>query len=231
MTDWEKFKITYLSKDLKTVRLNGDEYGCSHLDMTKYQSQDLVEVQIEKGKIVAIQFPPGLEPSQPSKTEIEKRMVEEVAHKQEKQYRIVHIGNGKLIASKGVEGDEICLTLKENALKFFKSFKAGDLVKWKYADNSTTDIVSLWKVNEDGSRPDKNNQYGQKPFKTVTLGGTINLQNYENIKIEVSGPYETLEDVKKLQNDLHDVCQLFGKDEITRGYVQNYCKRVIGGQS
>jgi hypothetical protein len=164
MTDWEKFKITYLSKDLKTVRLNGDEYGASHLDMTKYQSQDLVEVQIDKGKIVAIRFPPGLEPSQPSKTEIEKQMVEEVAHKQEKQYHIVHIGNGKLIVSKGVEGDELCLTLKENALKFFKSFKAGDLVKWKYADNSTTDIVSLWKVNEDGSRPEKKNQFNGRPY-------------------------------------------------------------------
>jgi len=226
MTDWEKFKITYLSKDLKTVRLNGDEYGCSHLDMTKYQSQDLVEVQIEKGKIVAIQFPPGLEPSQPSKTEIKKRMVEEVAHKQEKQYRIVHIGNGKLIASKGVEGDEICLTLKENALKFFKSFKAGDLVKWKYADNSTTDIVSLWKVNEDGSRPDKNNQYGQKPV--VTIGGTINLQNYENIRIEISGPFDGQDDITRYIQTLKETALQFGKDEITQGFVRAYVKRTFG---
>lgn len=167
MTGWEKLKITHLSKDLKSVRLNGDEYDVSHLDMTKYQSQDLVEVQIEKGRIIDIRFPPGLEPTQPSKTEIEKQMVEEVAHKQEKQYHIVHIGNGKLIASKGVEGDELNLNLKENALKYFKSFKPGDLVKWKYAENSSTDIVSLWKVDEDGHRPDRVTQFNGRPYDPV----------------------------------------------------------------
>lgn len=230
MTDWEKYKITYLSKDLKTVRLNGDEYGCSHLDMIKYQSQDLVEVQIDKGKIIAIRFPPGLEPTQPSKNEVEKKLVEEAANKQEKQYHIVYIGDGNVILSKGVEGDEKKYPLKDKALKYYKSFHNGDLVGVKFDDNMAS-VLNLWKVNEDGTRPEKNSQFNQKPWKIVTIGGTINLQNYENLKIEVSGPFESIEDVKKLQNELKDICQLFGKDEITSGYVLNYCKRVVGGQS
>jgi len=227
----EKHRITYISNDKKTMRLDGEEYRADHLDLTPYQYGDIVEADIEKGKILSLQFPPGLEPSQPSKAEVEKKLVEEASQKVENQYHIVFIGNGKVILSKGVEGDEISLNLKENALKYYKSFNAGDLVKFSFVDGSSADIKSIWKVNPDGTRPEKNNQYNPKPAKTVTLGGTINLQNYENIRIEVSGPYESLDDIKKYQDELREICQLFGKDEITRELVNNYCKRVIGGQT
>lgn len=226
---FEKHRITYISSDKKLTRLDGDEYRTEHLDLTPYQYGDIVEADIEKGKILLLRFPPGLEPSHPSKAEVEKKLVEEVAQKVEAQYHIVYIGNGKVVLSKGVDGDEISLNLKENALKYYKSFNAGDLVKFSFVDGSSTDIKSLWKVNSDGSRPEKNNQYNQKPHKVVTIGGTINLQNYENLKIEVSGPYESLDDIKKYQDELREICQLFGKDQATRELVNNYCKRVIGG--
>jgi len=74
---WEKHKITY--KNGKTLRLDGEEYIVEELDLSKYQSQDFVEVQIEKGKIISIRFPPGMEPEGPSKVETPKEPETEIS--------------------------------------------------------------------------------------------------------------------------------------------------------
>ena len=72
-----------------------------------------------------------------------------------------------------------------------------------------------------------------KDFKTVqkpvvTIGGTINLQNYENIRIEISGPFDGQDDITRYIQTLKETALQFGKDEITQGFVRAYVKRTFG---
>ncbi|HWQ66266.1 MAG TPA: hypothetical protein VN372_05280 [Methanospirillum sp.] len=68
---WIRVKIAYLPQNKKTIRLlyneHNDEYYSDHLDLSQYQSGDFVDVNIEHGRIVGIQFPPGMEPPAPVK--------------------------------------------------------------------------------------------------------------------------------------------------------------------
>ncbi len=60
---------------------------------------------------------------------------------------------------------------------------------------------------------------------TLTIGGTINLQNYENLRVEISGPaayrWEMVEYLK-------DTLDLFGeKDPVTREMIESWKRRVL----
>lgn len=66
--------------------------------------------------------------------------------------------------------------------------------------------------------------------RDMTIGVTINLQNYESLRIEVEDEVETEEDVRKLATFLDESLALFGSDDpATRRAVEHYRKRVLGG--
>lgn len=204
-------------------------------------------------KLVSLQFRPGQEPAQSAGAPVsqakpaeekpaeqpkkdEEKPKEESPKQEEKSVSepakkivpyIINKGKNFLILGNTTEG-EVKYELIEKAAQYQSSFIEGDYVNFSLKGGK---IYKLWKVDENGVYHKKEGFQGnQKPQKTITLGGTINLQNYENIKIEVSGPYETVDDVKKYLNELKEIALLFGKDEVTKGFVQNWCKRVIGGQ-
>lgn len=64
--------------------------------------------------------------------------------------------------------------------------------------------------------------------KTLTIGVTINLDNYENLRLEVSGEVDSGEDAEDLTQFLHDILGDFGRgDPATAGRVESYRKRVL----
>ena len=58
----------------------------------------------------------------------------------------------------------------------------------------------------------------------ITISTTVNLQNYENIRIEVEG--NNAEECKKMIVDA--LCTFGKKHEATRQYIDSYLLRVFG---
>jgi len=116
------------------------------------------------------------------------------------------------------------------AFGMVKSIPVGKFIRYKTNKESTSNpIEKIWEVDANGKGVNGNgNNQNWKPKKTVTIGGTINIGNYENIKLEISGPYESLDDAKKLKSELIQVASLFGINDQTREIVQGYCDRVLG---
>lgn len=174
--NWERHKITSLTKDklgnIAFLRFGPDEYDVSHLDMIKFQVNDYVDVLIEKGVIKDIRFPPGMEPVSPSKNEIEKKMVDEARNKKEIQYHIVSIGNGKAVVKKGEDGDDRLLILKDKALLSSNKLKTGDLVNFSFIEGSSTEVRSLFKVDENGKWIGKNG-YNNGSSGNVEIAASI----------------------------------------------------------
>lgn len=62
---------------------------------------------------------------------------------------------------------------------------------------------------------------------TLTIGGTINLQNNENLKVEISGPAAYR---REMIMYLNDTLELFGqKEPTTGGMIDAWKNRVLGG--
>ncbi|MBN1166285.1 MAG: hypothetical protein JXA44_04050 [Methanospirillaceae archaeon] len=66
----KQYRISLISKDRKTIRLEdekaipktNEEYRCEHLDVSKFQYDDRVVVDIKDGRLSSIQFPPDKVP-------------------------------------------------------------------------------------------------------------------------------------------------------------------------
>ncbi|MDV2481650.1 hypothetical protein F8E02_06455 [Methanoculleus sp. Wushi-C6] len=68
--------------------------------------------------------------------------------------------------------------------------------------------------------------------REVTIGITINLQNYENLRLEVEGDVETQEDVDELITFLDGVLARLGRgDPATAERVDAYRRRVLKARS
>lgn len=64
----------------------------------------------------------------------------------------------------------------------------------------------------------------------MTIGVTVNLQNYESLRIEVEGDVANEEDVRSLVAFLDESLALFGRgDAATEKVVNHYRKRVLQG--
>jgi hypothetical protein len=64
----------------------------------------------------------------------------------------------------------------------------------------------------------------------LTLGATINLGNYENLKIEVEGDCRTVEDIDEVRAMLVAEIKKSGRDDPEMaGRCDAYCNRVFGG--
>ncbi len=68
--------------------------------------------------------------------------------------------------------------------------------------------------------------------KEVTIGITINLDNYENLRLDVEGDVETREDVDDLITFLDEMLARFGRaDPATAERVDAYRRRVLKARS
>ena len=68
------------------------------------------------------------------------------------------------------------------------------------------------------------------PKREMTIGVTVNLQNYESLRIEVEDDVESEEDVRSLVAFLDETLALFGRgDQATEKAVNHYRKRVLQG--
>lgn len=64
--------------------------------------------------------------------------------------------------------------------------------------------------------------------KTLTVGITVNLEHYENLRLEVSGEVMTHEDALDLARFLYEELERFGVgDPATRERIENFQKRVF----
>lgn len=69
------------------------------------------------------------------------------------------------------------------------------------------------------------------PGKRLTIGVTVNLERYENLRVAVEGDVNTLEDADDLARYLDDVLAGFGKnDPETKKQIANYRFRVLPGR-
>lgn len=67
--------------------------------------------------------------------------------------------------------------------------------------------------------------------KRLTIGVTVNLERYENLRVAVEGDVDTLEDAENLARYLDDVLAGFGKnDPETEKQIANYRFRVLPGR-
>lgn len=67
--------------------------------------------------------------------------------------------------------------------------------------------------------------------KEVTIGITINLENYENLRLEVEGDAETHEDVDDLITFLDGILSRLGRgDQATAERVDAYRRRVLAAR-
>lgn len=112
------------------------------------------------------------------------------------------------------------VVIPEKLSEKVQQFKEGDLITIHSVGNIVTDVEKKEYTNNKYSTP------VQKPV--VTIGGTINLQNYENIRIEISGPFDGQDDITRYIQTLKETALQFGKDEITQGFVRAYVKRTFG---
>lgn len=64
--------------------------------------------------------------------------------------------------------------------------------------------------------------------RNLTIGVTVNLEHYENLRIEVSGEVESAADAGELAEFLDEVLGRFGRgDPATAERVDSYRKRVL----
>ena len=69
----------------------------------------------------------------------------------------------------------------------------------------------------------------KKPVK-LTVGVTVNLEHYENLRVEVEGEAENDTDAAELIAYLGEVLSRFGKnDPGVRWQIQRYYQRVLAG--
>ncbi len=64
--------------------------------------------------------------------------------------------------------------------------------------------------------------------RTLSIGITVNLENYENLRLEVSGPVQDEGDAEELARFLDTVLQKFGQgDPSSRERVEAFRRRVL----
>jgi hypothetical protein len=64
--------------------------------------------------------------------------------------------------------------------------------------------------------------------KNLTIGVTINLEHYENLRLEVNGEAESAEDADDLVRFLDEILGTFGReDPATADRVDSYRRRVL----
>jgi hypothetical protein len=64
--------------------------------------------------------------------------------------------------------------------------------------------------------------------RTLSIGITVNLENYENLRLEVSGPVQNESDAEELARFLDTVLQKFGQgDPSSKERVESFRRRIL----
>ncbi|MCU0632236.1 MAG: hypothetical protein MUC66_04575 [Methanolinea sp.] len=64
--------------------------------------------------------------------------------------------------------------------------------------------------------------------KTLTIGITVNLEHYENLRLEVNGEVQSQDDARDLARFLYDVMGTYGRgDPATMERIENFRRRVL----
>lgn len=64
--------------------------------------------------------------------------------------------------------------------------------------------------------------------KTLTIGITVNLEHYENLRLEVSGEVQSREDARELARFLYDLLGTYGQDDPATGErIESFRRRVL----
>lgn len=67
-------------------------------------------------------------------------------------------------------------------------------------------------------------------IRTISLGGTISLPGYQNIKLEICGPCETGKDWESHKEVLRRCLRELGKSDVqTKQAVERWYRSVFGG--
>ena len=127
------------------------------------------------------------------------------------------------------ERGEFSKSVEKEAFDQVKNVQPGKFIRYSTNKEAQgTPIKSFWEVDAEGKSLNKtNNNQNWKPKKTLTIGGTINLENFENLKIEISGPFNSIEDAKKLQQDFREVAYLFRGDMVTKRSDREVCHKGL----
>jgi hypothetical protein len=68
--------------------------------------------------------------------------------------------------------------------------------------------------------------------KTLTIGVTVNLEHYENLRLEVSGEVDSPEDAEEISRFLDTILVRFGRsDPATAERIDSYRRRVLPGSA
>jgi hypothetical protein len=68
--------------------------------------------------------------------------------------------------------------------------------------------------------------------KTLTIGVTVNLEHYENLRLEVSGEVDSPKDAEELSRFLDTILVRFGRsDPATADRIDSYRRRVLPGSA
>jgi len=68
--------------------------------------------------------------------------------------------------------------------------------------------------------------------KTLTIGVTVNLEHYENLRLELSGEVDSPEDAEELSQFLDTILVRFGRsDPATAERIDSYRRRVLPGSA
>lgn len=111
----------------------------------------------------------------------------------------------------------------------------GIILEYKFFGKTTTDAPQGQPKEGSGvvGYPEVIKEYLTPPEPTppqasgriLTIGGTINLERFENLKIEISGP---VEDWANLKESLKEIALSFGdNDPFTKGQIEGYVRRVF----
>lgn len=64
--------------------------------------------------------------------------------------------------------------------------------------------------------------------RTLTIGITVNLENYENLRLEVNGPVNSERDADELISFLDSILQKFGQgDPSSKERVETFRRRIL----
>lgn len=158
-------KIQYKDEQ-KPVSLN---YQGTEIEDAGWEKTDWCEIKEINGNFHGIRPMPGCEPPTPKKVKEELLKQSEEKQKEEKKSekkKLAHVvmkGSGYIIIFDPLEEKEIKLDVSQDKNKFLTYFNQGQIVGYEREFNSekkSWTLKSIWKLNEDGTRPEKKQNGG-----------------------------------------------------------------------
>lgn len=140
---WERGQILFLSNNKKDIKIGSKSLRSEAVDLSQFQRQDFVEFKEMEGNLLAIRFPPGMEPAEPIKPPQPDQRSEEKKY----QIRLVKRAEKKVLIHTQKGTDE-WIEITDDAKKNLIRLKDGQLVSLKF--NDQYQITALFPTDENG---------------------------------------------------------------------------------